>query len=83
MLKTTDEKEVKQALLERTHSLLIETETFLTHNSFSTLEGGFKLAINGIYVYKVWAIDQSNLCILKLSNNYYYLQDKSMFVPIG
>ena len=53
MLKTTDEKEVKQALLEKTHSLLIETETFLTHNSFSTLEGGFKLAINGIYMYKV------------------------------
>jgi len=52
VLKTTDEKEVKQALLERTHSLLIETETFLTHNSFSTLEGGFKLAINGIYMYK-------------------------------
>ena len=53
MLKTTDDKKIKAALMEKTHSLLIEAETFLTHKSFTTLEGGFKLAINGIHIIKV------------------------------
>ena len=52
-MKTTDDKKIKAALMEKTHSLLIEAETFLTHKSFTTLEGGFKLAINGIHIIKV------------------------------
>ena len=52
-MKTTDEQKIKKMLLEKIHSLLIETETFLTHKSFTTLAGGFKLAINGIHIFKV------------------------------
>jgi len=52
LLDTAEEEKVKTALVELVHNVLIETETFLTHKSLTTFKGGFKLAINGIHIYK-------------------------------
>ena len=35
------------------HSLMVQVETYLTHNSFSRKRGGFKVKINGVQIYKV------------------------------
>ena len=32
---------------------MVQVETYITHKSFSSLEGGFKLKINGVQIYKV------------------------------
>ena len=35
------------------HSLMVAVETYLTHKSFSSKSGGFKIKINGLQIYKV------------------------------
>ena len=35
------------------HSLMVQVETYLTHGSFSSKKGGFKIKINGVQIYKV------------------------------
>ena len=35
------------------HSLMVAVETYLTHKSFSSKSGGFKIKINGLQLYKV------------------------------
>ena len=35
------------------HSLMVAVETYLTHRSFSSKSGGFKIKINGLQIYKV------------------------------
>ena len=35
------------------HSLMVQVETYLTHRSFSSKKGGFKIKINGVQIYKV------------------------------
>ena len=35
------------------HSLMVQVETYLTHKSFSSKKGGFKIKINGVQIYKV------------------------------
>ena len=39
------------------HSLMVQVETYLTHRSFSSKEGGFKIRINGVQIYKVGMVD--------------------------
>ena len=34
------------------HSLMVQVETYLTHNSFSRRRGGFRIKINGVQIYK-------------------------------
>ena len=32
---------------------MVEVETFLTHNTFTSLPGGFRIKINGVTIYNV------------------------------
>jgi len=47
-----DEAEVKRKIVETLHAVLVDVENFLTHESFTSLPGGFKISINGIHIYK-------------------------------
>ena len=47
-----DDSEVKMRMVEMVHSLMISTETHFLHKSISA-NGGFKLAINGLSIWKV------------------------------
>jgi len=47
-----DSKKVKKKIVEMVHAIFVDVENFLTHKSFTSLAGGFKLAINGIIIYK-------------------------------
>jgi len=53
-VKGSDE-EVKDKMLQMIHSLMSLTESFLSHHSISA-HGGFKLAINGVGIWKVKSI---------------------------
>ena len=35
------------------HAIFVDVENFLTHKSFTSLPGGFKIEISGIHIYKV------------------------------
>jgi len=48
---SSDNAKVKEKLLEMTHSIFVEVENYLTHKSFTSLTGGFKVALNGIHIY--------------------------------
>jgi len=52
ILKTKEDKKITEKLVEMVHSLLSEAEGFTTHESFTSLKGGFKFAVNGIQIYK-------------------------------
>jgi len=52
ILKTKEDKKITEKLVEMVHSLLSEAEGYTTHESFTSLEGGFKFAVNGIQIYK-------------------------------
>ena len=47
-----DDAKVKEKMLEMIHSLITSVETFFLHKSISS-QGGFKLAINGMFIWKV------------------------------
>ena len=44
---------MKIKIVEIVHSIFVDVENFLTHESFTSLPGGFKIAINGIHIFKV------------------------------
>jgi len=48
----SDAAVVKKKIVEIVHSIFVDVENFLTHESFTSLPGGFKIAINGIHIYK-------------------------------
>merc|ERR1719430_615398 len=52
ILKTKDEKKLTEKIVEMVQSLLSEAEGYTTHESFTSLKGGFKFAVNGIQIYK-------------------------------
>merc|ERR1719233_2182099 len=52
ILKTKDEKKLTEKIVEMIQSLLSEAEGYTTHESFTSLKGGFKFAVNGIQIYK-------------------------------
>ena len=47
----SDAGEVRKHIVGTLHSIFVEVENFLTHESFTSLPGGFKIMINGIYFY--------------------------------
>ena len=52
-IRSQDSEEVKIKIVEIVHSIFVDVENFLTHESFTSLPGGFKIAINGIHIFKV------------------------------
>ena len=46
------DKEAENSMIQMVHSLMVLTETHMSHKSISK-EGGFKIAINGISIWKV------------------------------
>ena len=52
-IQSSDHVQITEKLVEMVHSIFIEVEQFLTHKTFTRLPGGFKIAINGIHIYKV------------------------------
>jgi len=52
ILKTKEDKKITEKLVEMVHSLLSEAEGFTTHESFTSLKGGFKFVVKGIQIYK-------------------------------
>ena len=50
ILKTKKKENVVNALLGRVDSLMMATENFLKHDSFST-KGGFRVVVNGLVVH--------------------------------
>lgn len=47
-----DDDKVEDALIRMLHSLMVQVETYLTHRSFSSKKGGFRIKINGVQIYK-------------------------------
>merc|ERR1719153_168689 len=45
-------KKITEKILQMVQSLLSEAEGYTTHESFTSLKGGFKFAVNGIQIYK-------------------------------
>ena len=39
--------------MECVHGMFVDVENFITHGSFTSHSGGFKVALNGIHIYKV------------------------------
>jgi len=56
-----DDAKVKEKMLEMIHSLMTSVETFFLHKSISS-QGGFKLAINGLFIWK----DDSEPAVAKI-----------------
>jgi len=49
---TKDSVKIKERLVECVHGIFLDVENFLTHKTFTSLSGGFKVALNGIHIYK-------------------------------
>jgi len=56
-----DDAKVHKKMLEMIHSLITSVETFFLHKSISS-QGGFKLAINGVFIWK----DDSDPAVAKI-----------------
>merc|ERR1739844_35488 len=52
ILKTTKDDKITEKNVQMVQSLLSEAESYTTHESFTSLKGGFKFAVNGIQIYK-------------------------------
>ena len=44
---------IKTAILEILHQLMVTVETYMVHNSFTSLQGGFRVKLNGVTIFKV------------------------------
>jgi len=52
ILNTKNDEEITEKILQMVQALFSEAEGYTTHESFTSLKGGFKFAINGIQIYK-------------------------------
>jgi len=51
-IESTDPTKIRERFVQMVHSIFVDVENFITHKSFTSFSGGFKIAINGIYMYK-------------------------------
>ena len=52
ILKNKKKEKVVDALLSRVDSLMMATENFLKHESYSSKKGGFRVVVNGLLVHR-------------------------------
>ena len=52
ILQNKKKEKVVDALLSRVDSLMMATENFLKHESYSSKNGGFRVVVNGLLVHR-------------------------------